>query len=129
MDIRLSSREEQERLLQTYKPRGALMLAEKVESYAEFEWARHAGYDLFQGFFFARPVMLHGHQVPAVKTTCLQLLREMQRAELDFKRLRELIREDVSLSFRLLRYVNSALFTRRDKIRSITRALAFLGSC
>jgi c-di-GMP-related signal transduction protein len=127
VDMRLNSRDEQERLLQTYKPRGAIMLAEKVESYTEFEWARRAGYDLFQGYFFARPVMLHGQQVPAVKNTCLQLLRELKNVDLDFRRLRELIREDVSLSFRLLRYVNSALFTRRDKIRSITRALAFLG--
>jgi EAL and modified HD-GYP domain-containing signal transduction protein len=127
VDMRLISREQQERLLSTYKRRDVLMLAEKVESYGEFEWARRAGYDLFQGYFFARPVVVRGRQIPAGKAICLQLLRELRKPDLDFKRLRELIREDVSLSFKLLRYVNSAFFARRENIRSITRALAFLG--
>jgi c-di-GMP-related signal transduction protein len=127
VDMRLSSRDEQEALLQTYKPRGVLMLAEKVESYSEFEWAKGIGYDLFQGYFFARPTVVRGRQISVVKTTCLQLLSEMRNVNLDFKHLRELIRQDTSLTYQLLRYVNSALFARRDKVLSITRALAFLG--
>jgi c-di-GMP-related signal transduction protein len=127
VDMRLSSREEQERLLQTYKPRGILMLAEKVESYSEFEWARRIGYDLFQGYFFARPAVVRGQQISVVKTTCLQLLREMQKADLDFGLLRDLIRQDTSLTYQLLRHVNSALFARGGKILSITRGLALLG--
>jgi EAL and modified HD-GYP domain-containing signal transduction protein len=103
------------------------MLAEKVESYAEFEWARRAGYDLFQGYFFARPTIVRGRQISAVKITCLRLLREMRKVDLDFDRLEELIAKDVSLTYTLLRYVNSALFARREKARSIGRALAFLG--
>ena len=63
VDMRLSSRDEQEALLQTYKPRGVLMLAEKVESYSEFEWAKGIGYDLFQGYFFARPTVVRGRQI------------------------------------------------------------------
>jgi c-di-GMP-related signal transduction protein len=127
VDMRLTSREEQETLLQAYKPRGVLMLAEKVESYDEFEWARSTGYDLFQGYFFARPAVVRGRQISVVKTTCLQLLSELRKADLDFGHLRQLIRQDTSLTYQLLRYVNSALFARRDKILSISRALAFLG--
>jgi len=127
VDMRLSSREEQERLLQTYKPRGIHMLAEKVETYNEFEWARRMGYDLFQGYFFARPAVVQGRQISVVNATCLQLLREMQKADLDYRLLRELIRKDTSLTYQLLRYVNSALFARREKILSITRALGLLG--
>jgi EAL and modified HD-GYP domain-containing signal transduction protein len=104
-----------------------MMLAEKVENHEEFEWARNAGYDLFQGYFFARPVMVRRQHIPAVKTTCLQLLREVQQADLRFDRLERLIREDVSLSYRLLRYANSALFRRTGKIQTITRALLALG--
>ena len=84
VDLRTTSKEEQERLLRTYKPRGITMLAEKVETHEEFEWARKAGYDLFQGYFFARPVIVSGRQIPAVKATCLRLLRESQQTELDF---------------------------------------------
>lgn len=114
-------------MLDTYQPRGVLMLAEKVESHAEFEWARRAGYDLFQGYFFARPVVIRSRQIPAVMTTCLQLLREVQRADLDFQCLARIIREDVSLTYKLLRYANSAMFQRSTKIQSIIRALLALG--
>jgi c-di-GMP-related signal transduction protein len=127
VDMRLSSREQQEHMLRTYKPRGVMMLAEKVESHEEFEWARNAGYDLFQGYFFARPVMVRSQHIPALKTTCLQLLREVRQPDLDFDRLDRLIREDVSLTYKLMRYANSALFHRSGKIQTITRALLALG--
>ena len=127
VDLRLVSREKQEHILKTHKSPGVQMLAEKVETPAEFEWARRAGYDLFQGYFFARPVVVRGQQISTVKMACLRLLSETQKATLDFKRLRDLIRDDVSLTYQLLRYVNSALFARRSKIRSISLALAFLG--
>jgi c-di-GMP-related signal transduction protein len=127
VDMRQSSRQEQQHMLDTYQPRGVLMLAEKVESYAEFEWARRAGYDLFQGYFFARPTVVRSRQIPAVMTTCLQLLREVQRADLDFQCLERIIREDVSLTYKLLRYANSAMFQRSANMRSITRALLALG--
>src|SRR5580658_7834691 len=118
VDFQATVREEQERLLRTYQPRGIMMLAEKVETYEEFEWARQAGYDLFQGYFFARPVIVSGRQIPALQATCLRLLRETQRQDLDFPRLELLIRGDVSLSFKLLRHANSAMYGRRDKTES-----------
>lgn len=127
VDLRLSSHEEQERMLRAYKPRGIAMLAEKVETYAEFDWARRAGYDLFQGYFFARPVMLRSQQIPAVKASCLRLLREVRQPDLDFDRVEQLLREDVALTYKLLRYVNSAMFSRRTEIQSIQRSLTALG--
>ncbi|HUA86335.1 MAG TPA: EAL domain-containing protein [Bryobacteraceae bacterium] len=128
VDMRLTSREEQKRLLRTYRPLGIEMLAEKVETYEEFEWARRAGYDYFQGYFFARPAVISGKQVPAAKMNCLRLMSEVQAPELDFKRLEAVIQADVALAYRLLRYVNSALFARRSEIRSIERALTIMGS-
>ena len=101
VDMRQSSRAEQEKMLKTYKPRGVVMLAEKVENEDEFQWAQKAGYDLFQGYFFARPVTVRSRQIPAVNTTCLQLLRETQRPNLDYQKLRKLIREDVSLTYKV----------------------------
>jgi len=127
VDMRLSSREEQEHMLRAYKPRGILMLAEKVETHAEFEWARRAGYALFQGYFFARPAIVRGRLIPAVKIACLRLVREVQQPNLDFPHLEELLREDVALTYRLLRYVNSALLSRGTSIDSIRRALLVLG--
>jgi c-di-GMP-related signal transduction protein len=128
VDMRVTDRAEQERLLSTYRPRGIALLAEKVETYQEFEWALAAGYDYFQGYFFARPSVIQSQQLPASKLTCLRVLSEMQKADLDLKRLEALIRGDVALTYKLLRYVNSALFRRNAQIQSIEHALVMVGS-
>jgi len=127
VDMQASSKADQVRLLETYQPRGIAMLAEKVETHEEFEWARTAGYDYFQGYFFARPAVVRAHQIPVSKVNCLHLLSEMQHSELDYDRLRTIISQDVSLSYKLLRYVNSALFARHGETRSIGHALAIIG--
>jgi c-di-GMP-related signal transduction protein len=127
IEVQSIPRPEQKLLVQSSKARGLQVLAEKVETYEEFEWARQAGYDYFQGYFFARPVIVRGRQIPAAKLHCLRLLQEAQRPELDFDRLEVLILEDVSLSYQLLRYVNSPLFALTSNIRSIRQALLFFG--
>jgi c-di-GMP-related signal transduction protein len=127
IEIQSMPRPEQTLLVRSSKARGLQMLAEKVETYEEFEWARQAGYDYFQGYFFARPVIVRGRQIPAAKLHCLRLLQEAQRPELDFERLEVLILEDVSLSYQLLRYVNSPLFALASSIRSIRQALMYFG--
>jgi len=127
VDIQATSREEQERMLRAYGPRGIAMLAEKVETREEFDWAMAAGYDYFQGFFFKRPAVVSGRQIPPVKAACLGLLNETRRPELDFDRIGALITGDVALSWQLLRYVNSALSFRHEEIHSIRQALAMVG--
>jgi EAL and modified HD-GYP domain-containing signal transduction protein len=128
VDMRATGKAEQERLLRTYRPRGIALLAEKVETYEEFNWARTAGYDYFQGYFFARPSVIRGQQMPTSKLNCLRLLSEMQKTELDLNRLEDLIRVDVALTYKLMRYVNSALFGRHEEIRSIKHALVVVGT-
>jgi EAL and modified HD-GYP domain-containing signal transduction protein len=118
---------QQEVMLKEFRARSIRMLSEKVETDADFRWALRAGYDYFQGNFFACPVVLQGRQIPAIKLHCLRLLQEVHRAELDFTRLTTLISEDVSFSYKLLRYANSARFGRETKIHSIRRALVVLG--
>lgn len=127
IEIQSMSWPEHERMVRSSKARGLQMLAEKVETHEDFESARKAGYDYFQGYFFARPVVVRGRQIPAAKVHCLRLLEEAQRQELDFDRLEMLILEDVSLSYQLLRYVNSPLFALTSNVRSIRQALLFFG--
>lgn len=127
IEIQSTPRSEQMLLVRKCKARGLQMLAEKVETHEEFDWARQSGYDYFQGYFFARPVMVRGRQIPAAKLHCLRLLQESQRTDLEFDRLEALILEDVSLSYQLLRYVNSPLFAVTSQIRSIRQALLFFG--
>jgi c-di-GMP-related signal transduction protein len=127
VDMRTTSRAEQERLLATYRPRGIGFLAEKVETREEFEWASHLGYDYFQGYFFARPAIISGKEIQPSFVICLELLREFQNSEMDFKKVEELIAQDVSLTYKLFRYVNSALFAHAGNTKSIRSALVQLG--
>jgi c-di-GMP-related signal transduction protein len=120
-------RAQQVAMVRDYHARGLQMLAEKVETPEEFDWAREAGYDYFQGYFFARPTVIQGRQIPAVKMNCLRLLREAHQPDIDFDRLAKLISQDVSFSYKLLRYANSARFGRSTKIQSVRRALVVLG--
>jgi c-di-GMP-related signal transduction protein len=127
VEIQSIPRPEQKLLVRSSKARGLQIVAEKVETQEEFEWARGVGYDYFQGYFFARPVTMRSRQIPAGKLHCMRLLQEAQRPELDFDRLEALILEDVSLSYQLLRYVNSPLFALTSNIRSIRQALLYFG--
>jgi c-di-GMP-related signal transduction protein len=127
VDMRSTPRPEMERLVRAYRPRGIAMLAEKVETQEEFDWAHRSGYDLFQGFFFARPGLVRCQQVSSTKITCLRLIGELQSEELDFTRIENLVSQDASLCYKLLRYVNSGLFCFRVEIRTIKHALVTIG--
>jgi len=103
------------------------LLAEKVETEEEFASARELGFTHFQGFFFCRPEMLSRQDIPMSKLVYLQFLSELNRTELDFKRLEQLIKQDVALSVKFLRYLKAAAFGWRTEITSIKQALAMLG--
>jgi c-di-GMP-related signal transduction protein len=114
-------------MVEKFKPRGIRMLAEKVETHEAYEQSRDAGYDYFQGYFFCEPIILEREEVPAVEALNLELLREIHQPKLDLDQLETLIKHEIALAYRLLRYVNSVLFGWRAPIRSIRQALTLLG--
>ena len=127
IDFRQTTKQAQRALAEKYHARGKLVLAEKVETHEDFTWASEVGYDYFQGFFFAKPTLLKGRQIPNMKVNALRLLRESQSADLDFHRLEKVIKCDVSLTYKLFRYVNAALFARARPISAIREALVAMG--
>ncbi len=127
VDFRATSREEQLSLAHALKRVGKKIIAEKVETHDEFQFAIEAGYELFQGFFFAKPTLLRGRHIPNGKLNAMRLLKELQCPDLDLLKIEEMVKCDVALSYRLFRYVNSALFSRRLEITSIRHALMVLG--
>jgi EAL and modified HD-GYP domain-containing signal transduction protein len=114
-------------LVQEFGPSGVRFLAEKVETLEMLEEARKAGYTYCQGYFFSKPKIFSGKDIPGFKLHYLSVLQEIHRPELDFGRLSEIIRREVSLAFKLLRYINSAFFGLRNKISSLKQALLLLG--
>lgn len=102
------------------------LLAEKVESKKTYALCRNMGFALFQGFYFGKPELFAGRKVSSAQMVKLEILKELHSAY-DVQRLADLIKQDVSLSYRLLRYVNSAAMGLRSSVRALDQALVVLG--
>ncbi len=127
VDFLSTEKEVRRSLVREFASTGIKFLAEKVETLEMLEEAKEMGYAYCQGYFFSRPKIISGKDIPGFKLHYLHLLQEIQRPELDFVRISEIIKREVSLSFKLLRYINSAFFGLRNKISSLKQALLLLG--
>lgn len=103
-------------------------LAEKVESHEQFEQALALNFSYFQGFFFAKPEVVQSRALAPSEMTLAELLYETSIADINLKKITEVFQRDVNLSYKLLRYTNSAAFKRRAEISTIKQALVVLGS-
>ena len=103
------------------------LLAEKVETQDEFEKLRTLGFALFQGYFFARPEMLKHKKLASSKLNLMLLIAESSQRELNFEKLSGICERDVGLSYKLLRFVNSASHGRGQSIGSLKHAMIYLG--
>lgn len=117
----------QRAIAQKYLPKGIALLAEKVETEMELDRSKRLGYTFYQGYFFCKPTMMTDHDIPAEKTVCARTLKETAAAELNVHRVEELMRLDPSLTYKLLRYLNSPLLGRSGEVRDIPRAVRLLG--
>jgi EAL and modified HD-GYP domain-containing signal transduction protein len=104
------------------------LLAEKVETYEEYNQALALDFELFQGFFFAKPEMIKTKSLSPSQIAMAELLYETSKKELDLVSITSVFERDVTLSYKLLRYANSAIFKRRIDISTIKQALVVLGS-
>ena len=127
VDFMLTQGDDRRALLERYARRGLRFLAEKIETHEDKREALDAGYSFFQGYFFCKPEMLSRKDLPRRKAPYLRLLQEVNRPELDLDAIEKIVREDVSLSVKLLRYLNSIHFGMRSKMTSIRQALIHLG--
>tara|TARA_R110002124_G_scaffold23718_3_gene87647 strand:+ start:3255 stop:4475 length:1221 start_codon:yes stop_codon:yes gene_type:complete len=104
------------------------LLAEKVETYEEYNQALALDFELFQGFFFAKPEMVKTKNLSPSQMAMAELLYETSKKDLDLASITSVFERDVTLSYKLLRYANSAIFKRRNEISTIKQALVTLGS-
>jgi c-di-GMP phosphodiesterase len=124
VDVRALAREEALEQLALLRRHGLRTVAEKVETVEQYEDFRQAGFDYFQGYFYARPSVLHRQRVPEA----LGSLGEIQSAGGDFDNVQRVILRDVGLSYRLLRYANSAFIGLPSPVGSVREALIRLGA-
>ncbi len=103
------------------------VLAQKVEHHSDHAFCAELGCDLFQGYFFCRPQVVRHRGIAVNRMALLQLVAALHDPTVELADVEHLIARDVSLSFRLLRYINSAFFGLRGEVRSVRQALALLG--
>lgn len=103
------------------------LLAEKIETYEDFNNALSFGFDFFQGYFFSRPEILQNKDLSASQLTMMQLISHVNNQEFDVVALEELVTKDISISYKLINYLNSAHFSRLQPLSSIRQAISFLG--
>jgi EAL and modified HD-GYP domain-containing signal transduction protein len=127
IDFMQTPPEQREWIIKEFKTPGLKFLAEKVETREDFDQGVKLGYSYFQGYFFSKPIIVSGQDLPSNKLNYIQLLKELYTFDPDFEKLTIFIERDVSLSYKLLRLINSAAFYLRNRITSIKHALVLLG--
>ncbi len=127
VDLRLAGRERAAEIARFCAGLPVWLLAEKVESRDEFQFARALGYKLFQGYYFDRPEVVSGHSFAPMKASFTEMQRELEREDLDFSKLEKALRADPAMTHRLLRYLNSASFAMAGPVTSVHQAMVLLG--
>lgn len=106
---------------------GLKLMAKRVETRECHEVLKQAGFSMFQGFFFQKPETVKGTNLSAHQVMRLKILQLLQTPDPDLDKLADILEKEVSLAYRILRYVNSAHFSIPVKIRSIRHALSYIG--
>jgi EAL and modified HD-GYP domain-containing signal transduction protein len=127
VDIRGRSLEEVAGEVQSFKKFNVQLLAEKVERVSEYEACMKLGFTLFQGHFVCRPELMRQKRPPANRVALIRLMSELYAADPNINQIRQLVQQDVTLSYRLLKWLNSSLFALPNPVESIQHALVMLG--
>lgn len=104
-----------------------VFLAEKIETREEYEIALELGYDLFQGYYFSKPVMVKGKEIGGLRTTFFKVIEELDKEEPDYQVITEIVEKDIDLTYKLLKGANSLYFGSLQKVTSIKQAVVRFG--
>ncbi len=127
VDIRGRQLEEVAQDVAAFKKFDVQLLAEKVERVSEYEACLKLGFTLFQGHFVCRPELMRQKRPPANRVALIRLMSELYAADPNINQIRQLVQQDVTLSYRLLKWLNSSLFALPQPVESIQHALVLLG--
>lgn len=128
VDFLITKGKERKEIMDKIKNKNIRFLAEKVETKEEFEEAIGYGYSYFQGYFFCKPVIISGKDISGYKFTYMNLIKELDRDDININNIEKLIKNDVSLSYKLLKAANSAHYSMKRKITSISDAIMIIGT-
>lgn len=127
IDFLVTRGEERKRVIDKYKRNNIKFLAEKVETVEDFAEALSLGYTYFQGYLFSKPTILTSKQMPTNILHNFELLKFINEEKYNFDIIESIVKKNVTLSYKLLTYINSASIGLKEKVTSIKQALALMG--
>jgi len=127
IDLSITAPEGRANLMRRLRKFPARLVAERVETQTDMEAAKREGFTLFQGYYFCRPKILENRAVPSNRRVHLEMLHALHEEPLNTQRISNLVKREPSLTYRLLRMVNSPLFATRKEVTSIHGALVMIG--
>jgi EAL and modified HD-GYP domain-containing signal transduction protein len=128
LDVRTFTREQLAEQVTDLEPYDVELIAAGIEDHRTFEFCKEAGFDYFQGFFFCRPRTVAGHGIPANRLAQMRMMALLADPDCQPDELEHAISNDLGLSIRLLRWINSAYFLLPRKVSSVREALTLLGA-
>lgn len=114
------------KLTARFKHSNKKLLAEKVETQEQFTLCLDLGFEYFQGYYFARPVIMTGKKLSPSQMAITELMALIS-SDADSIEVERAIKGDISISLNLLRLVNTAGIGARQRIDSLSQALLILG--
>ena len=127
VDFLLTGAQERKDLLHRLNGITVALLAEKIETQEQYKQACAEGFTLFQGYYFCRPALLQNRGIPANRLSHIEILKALRSDVLDLRKVTRLLKRDASLTYRLLRLVNSPMCAIRQEVSSIQAALLAVG--
>lgn len=129
LDYSLTNETQFQEILAAIKPFPHIkLLAEKIETYDEYQHALQLGCEYFQGYFFSRPEVIKSISFTPGQMSVVSLMAELNKIDPNIKVIIAIFEQEVSLSYKLLRYVQSPIFKRQKDIETIKQAVVVLGN-
>lgn len=114
-------------LVFTLKKCGMLLLAEKVETQEDYDLCFRLGFDFFQGYFLCKPNIIKGRRMESSRLIVMRLLAKVTDPKADFAEIETMVSQDVGLSYKLLKLVNSGYYSLPTTVKSIRQAISLIG--
>lgn len=127
VDFMLTDPRSRSILIDKLKNRKLTLLAEKVETEKQYEEALELGFKLFQGFYFSKPRIIKGRDIAIKSNIILILMKELSKVEFDIDVIENIMKSDVALMYKFMKFINSAKFGFKQQISNVKQAVAIVG--
>ncbi len=127
IDVAQQTRAELAHVVPGLLKRGLTLIAEEVETVEQFEQCLQIGFQGFQGDFLHRPQTVKVQRMPSSQLATLRLIAALQNEDYSLHEVERLVSQDLSISYRVLRCINSSYYNLPRRVESIRQAIVILG--